>query len=129
VRPQQRPVVGRLDDRQLFEPLLDPLGNGMQDTGAFGARGRRPSGKRLTSSANSGIGLDRPAASDLTEALPVDGRDVGKGLTGGGGDTSTADPVPGVDGDTSAAAAFGVKASDSKGALPASTSLDSGGRL
>jgi hypothetical protein len=96
VRAQQRAVVGGLDDREFFDPLLHAVGDGVQDASAFGPRRCGPGGEGGLRGGHGCRGLQRRAAGDLTDRAAVDRRDIGERL--GGGDAPAADPVPGVDG-------------------------------
>ena len=96
VRAQQRAVVAGLDLGQVLDPLLDAVGDPVQDRGALGRRqspprpGTRPCAAATAASTSAGA-----AAAHLGDHLAVDRRDVVERL--GARDPLAADPVPGVD--------------------------------
>ncbi len=96
VRAEESAIVVGLDDRQLFDPLLDAVSDGMENTGTFGTRGRGPARERRFRGSDGLGGLDGPTASDFPKGPTIDGRGVSEG--GAGCDAFPTDPVPGIDG-------------------------------
>ncbi len=74
VAAQQRSVVHRLEVREVFEALLDEVGDAVQDRAAPGGTERCPGWEGIPRRSDREIDLGGTAAGDLTEERAVDRR-------------------------------------------------------
>jgi hypothetical protein len=98
VGAQQGSVVPSLDPGQVLGASVDTVGHPAQHVGALGPRQCRPGREGAPGGQHRGVHLGLAAGGHLRDRLLVDGGDIGEGF--GRGDPLTADPVPGVDGDS-----------------------------
>ena len=94
-RPEQRPVVPRLDRGEFGDARLDAIGDPVQDLRSFLRGHRAPDGEPLTGGGDGLVGFGGSPAGDLGDGHLVDRRDVDEGL--GRRDARAADPVVGGD--------------------------------